>query len=179
MKLRTATTDDIQAIARLHAESWRVAYRGIFKDEFLDGDVLADRNEVWRRRLSAPPQNQFVLLAEDGGEPLGFVCAYGNEDPVFGTLIDNLHVRVPNKRQGIGRNLLLNVANWSTENYPGAGIYLRVLEPNQPARRFYEALGATNHDSRPWEPPGGGKVVDLRYTWPDSQSLLDSCRARD
>jgi len=176
MKIRTATTDDIQTVARLHAESWRVAYRGIFRDEFLDGDVFTDRNAVWRQRLTAPPQNQVVLLAEEAAGPLGFVCAYGNEDPVFGTFIDNLHVRAGNKRQGIGRKLMWNVATWSRENYPGAGIYLSVLEPNLPARRFYEALGATNHESRNWEPPGGGQVVDLRYTWPDAQTLLDACR---
>jgi ribosomal protein S18 acetylase RimI-like enzyme len=176
MNIRTANMDDVQAVARLHADSWRIAYRGIFQDDFLDGDVFANRNDVWHQRLSSPPKNQLVLLAEKAGEPIGFVCAYGNEDPVFGTFIDNLHVRADNKRQGIGRKLLRSVATWSRENYPEAGVYLSVLEPNLPARRFYESLGAINYESRNWEPPGGGQVVDLRYIWPGSQILLDACR---
>lgn len=176
MKIRTATQDDQKAIARLHAESWRVAYRGIFRDEFLDGDVFADRDQVWHQRLTAPMPNQAVLLAEVSGEVVGFVCAYGNEDPVFGTFIDNLHVHSSKKRQGIGRELMRSVASWSRENFPEAGIYLSVLEPNVPARRFYESLGAINHESRNWVPPGGGQVVDLRYTWTDVQKLLDACR---
>jgi len=175
MNTRLANREDAEAIARLHAESWRVAYRGMFRDEFLDGDVFADRGNVWRLRLSGPTRNQFVLIAEEEGEPIGFVCAYGNEDPVFGTFVDNLHVRLDQKRRGVGRALMQHVAEWSLENFPGAGIYLSVLEPNMPARRFYESLGATNYESRNWEPPGGGQVVDLRYTWPDARTLLDHC----
>jgi len=175
MKTRLATREDAEVIAHLHAESWRVAYRGIFRDDFLDGDVIADRETVWHERLSSPVSNQYVLVAEKSGDLVGFVCAYGNEDPVFGTFIDNLHVRADQKRQGIGRELMRNVACWSRENHPLAGIYLSVLEPNVPARRFYESLGAINFESRNWEPPGGGQVVDLRYTWPDSQKLLDAC----
>ncbi|MGW8246840.1 MAG: N-acetyltransferase family protein [Acidiferrobacterales bacterium] len=175
MNIRLATREDAEVIARLHAESWRVAYRGIFRDDFLDGDVFAERNAVWHQRLAAPRSNQAVLLAEESDEVIGFVCAYGNEDPVFGTFIDNLHVRLDQKRKGVGRELMRSVAGWSQENYPEAGIYLSVLEPNLPARRFYESLGATNYESRNWEPPGGGQVVDLRYTWPDSQTLLQAC----
>ena len=54
MEFRTANHDDIDAIATLHAESWRTAYRGMFRDEFLDSNVFADRLEVWQQRLSAP-----------------------------------------------------------------------------------------------------------------------------
>lgn len=174
MDIRPAGREDAEAIARLHAESWRIAYRGIFRDEFLDGDVFADRSAVWRRRLSAPEKNQLVLVAEAQGELCGFVCAYGNEDSEYGTFIDNLHVRADRKRSGIGKRLMQAVAIWSRQNYPDSGIYLSVLEPNIPARRFYEALGATNAESRLWEPPGGGEVVDLRYTWsaPDSLATI-------
>jgi len=34
---------DEAAIARLHADSWRAAYRGILRDDFLDDTVVANR----------------------------------------------------------------------------------------------------------------------------------------
>jgi len=170
--IRNGGKEDAEAIASLHADSWRLAYRGMFRDEFLDGDVFKDRKQVWRQRFAEPGSNQVVFVAEEGRQLRGFVCAFGGEDPQWGTFIDNLHVRHDKKRQGIGKQLMQAVARWSQQHYPGAGLYLSVLEPNIPARRFYEALGATNQASRPWEPPGGGEVIDLRYVWPDPTVLL-------
>lgn len=173
MVYREANLKDASAIANLHADSWRIAYRGIFRDAYLDGDVTKEREEVWHHRLSAPKNNQFVLLAEENSELCGFVCAFGYEDPTWGTFIDNLHVRNERKRQGIGRSLMKEIAHWSRRYYPDAGLYLGVLELNHSARRFYESLGARNQESRLWKPPGGGEVVDLRYVWTNLDSILE------
>ncbi|MFB3112043.1 MAG: GNAT family N-acetyltransferase, partial [Gemmatimonadales bacterium] len=72
--------------------SWRQNYRGAFSDAFLDGDLPGERLRVWRERLDHPPGNQFVQLAIDGANLVGFVCAYGAHDPEWGSLVDNLHV---------------------------------------------------------------------------------------
>ncbi|MBI3524493.1 MAG: GNAT family N-acetyltransferase [Betaproteobacteria bacterium] len=172
MNVRSAKLEDAESIALLHAESWRVAYRGIFRDEFLDGDVIQDRKDTWRQRFTTPKNNQIVFVAEDNQELCGFACAFGNEDKKWGTFIDNLHVRKNRKRQGIGTRLITEIVLWSRQHYPGLGLYLDVLEENIPARRFYEALGAINQESRLWEPPGGGEVVDLRYVWLNVEPLL-------
>jgi len=42
--LRLAQVSDERAVARLHADSWRTAYRGILRDDFL----------VRRRRCESP-----------------------------------------------------------------------------------------------------------------------------
>jgi hypothetical protein len=47
---RDASARDIEAIATLHADSWRRHYRGAYLDSFLDGDVVADRLAVWGQR---------------------------------------------------------------------------------------------------------------------------------
>ncbi|NOK60163.1 MAG: GNAT family N-acetyltransferase [Chloroflexi bacterium AL-W] len=80
MNIRTATMEDAEAIALLHAESWRSAYRGMFKEEFLDRYVVEDRKDIWHQRFAAPQNNQIVLVAEEDPELCGFACAFGNED---------------------------------------------------------------------------------------------------
>jgi GNAT superfamily N-acetyltransferase len=165
MRLRVATAADADAIARLHAESWRSAYRGMYRDEYLDGPLLEDRMGVWRERLAAPPDNQYLLLAGEGDALLGFACSYGNEDKRWGTLLDNLHVRRDQHRHGIGRRLLSASALWSRERYPDALFHLWVLDGNANARRFYEHLGAQPEESDTHEPPGGGSVLVWRYVW--------------
>jgi ribosomal protein S18 acetylase RimI-like enzyme len=167
--LRAATPADAPAVAALHAESWRFAYRGAYGDEYLDGPVYEDRTRVWKERLSSPPPNQHVILAEDGGVLVGFVCAYGADDERWGTLVDNLHVRPALHRNGIGRRLLAAVADWSEKEHPGTGLYLWVLDQNARAQAFYQRLGAKDVGSKTTVPPGGGSTVARRYIWSSEQ----------
>jgi GNAT superfamily N-acetyltransferase len=165
MRYRRATREDTAAIATLHAESWRASYRGAYRDAFLDGDVFQDRMGVWEDRLSAPPPNQLVVVAEEEDRVLGFACAYGREDGQWGTLLDNIHVRREHQGQGAGAHLLWEVATWCRANYADCGLYLWVLAQNSQARRFYERLGATDRGGAAFVPPGGGQISSRRYAW--------------
>jgi GNAT superfamily N-acetyltransferase len=165
MEFRTALPADAESIARLHAESWRSAYRGMYSDEYLDGNVVEDRLNVWKQRFASPADNQYVLLAVENDDLLGFVCAYGNSDARWGTLADNLHVLPGHQGRGIGRRLLAASAVWSREHYPDALFHLWVLDGNAKARRFYDLLGGRAADSKISVPPGGGSILGWRYVW--------------
>ncbi|MGF1761717.1 GNAT family N-acetyltransferase [Photobacterium sagamiensis] len=166
MKYRIATLKDAEKIADLHARSWRESYRDIFPDSFLDKDVWDDRKACWLARLAKPKYNQHVVVVMDNDIICGFVCAFGNEDPNWGTFIDNLHVSRSYKGKGVGKSLMRMVAKWSMDNFPNEGLYLEVLEDNITARGFYDALGATHQETRLWQPPGSTrKVNDLLYVW--------------
>ncbi len=54
MRFRAASIADAPDVAALHADSWRRYYRGAYADAFLDGDVGADRETVWSKRLAFP-----------------------------------------------------------------------------------------------------------------------------
>src|SRR5690349_4198483 len=105
MNFRRAAAADADRIAQLHAESWRRTYRGMMRDEFLDGDVLTDRCRAWRDLMATLGAGRFVLLAEDGADLAGFICVTGNEDVLWGSYIDNLHVADAYMRRGVGRAL--------------------------------------------------------------------------
>jgi ribosomal protein S18 acetylase RimI-like enzyme len=168
---RPAQASDAEAVAELHARSWRESYRGAFLDAFLDGDLVGERREVWRARLARPPRNQRVELAVDGPRLAGFVCAYGAHDPAWGSLIDNLHVASDFKRHGIGRELMRRAGAWLDEGYPEHEVYLLVLEANAAARRFYESIGGRNAETSTMETHGGAVVRSCRYTWPRPSAL--------
>lgn len=164
-RFREATEADATAIAALHAESWRAHYRGAYRDEYLDGDVVGDRRRVWEERLSAPAPNQFVVLAEESGDLIGFACVYGEDDETWGSLLDNIHVRPGHQGRGVGAGLLAEVAAWCRANYADCGLYLWVLEQNREAQRFYQRLGASDRGGEVSEPPGGGQIHGRRYVW--------------
>jgi GNAT superfamily N-acetyltransferase len=141
MQFREAQPGDAAAIAQLHANSWRQTYRGMMPDAFLDGDVVTNRLQVWHDRLAHDRPEQFVYLAEDGANLVGFICAIGNEDPVWGSFIENMHVAQAYKRQGIGTDLMQAAAVWLKARHANLGVYLWAIEANEAARRFYEHLG--------------------------------------
>jgi ribosomal protein S18 acetylase RimI-like enzyme len=175
--VRVALESDAEAIAALHADSWRRHYRGAYSDSFLDGDVHTDRLAVWTEQLGTPDSRRHTIVAEDGSGLIGFAHTVFYDDPTWGALLDNLHVAHGQKRRGVGRQLMVQTARAVIER--GTGLYLWVLEQNVDGQRFYEALGAKRVEEAPVSPPGGvagrlrGSPMKLRYAWADPATLLD------
>jgi ribosomal protein S18 acetylase RimI-like enzyme len=176
-RFRVAGPADAQAVAQLHADSWRRHYRGAYSDTFLDGDVLADRLAVWTDRLREPDPRRCTILAEHDSL-LGFANTVFDEDPTWGALLDNLHVANGHRRQGIGRRLLTLTVEAVLARPQQTALYLWVLEQNRDAQDFYEACGAIRVERDLVEPPGGiadritGTPAKLRYVWPQPVALL-------
>lgn len=171
-RLREAQAADAPTIAALHASSWRLHYRGAYRDDYLDGDVFADRERVWSRRLADPPHDQLVLIVEQDGRAFGFACAYGGHDPRWGSFLDNIHVDASQQSRGAGTLLVRAVIDWCLVRHADAGLYLWVLAQNARARRFYERLGATDRGGEISIPAGGGRIHGRRYAW-DAGALAD------
>ncbi|MEV3856146.1 GNAT family N-acetyltransferase [Streptomyces sp. NPDC050095] len=181
--LRPARPDDAEAVARLHADSWRRHYRGAYADAFLDGDVVADRRSVWAERLGSVPARGVTLLAEavaeaEGGSGLvGFVHVVLDDDGRWGSLVDNLHVTNDMKGTGVGRTLLTRAAEIVRERASGPALYLWVQEQNTAARGFYRAMGGRDVEVLPIAPPGGvpewlnGSPRKLRIAWDDAGAV--------
>ena len=175
-KFRLAVPSDAEAVAALHADSWRRHYRGAYSDDFLDSDVQSDRLAVWAERLGQPDGVSQTVLAEDGVRVIGFAHTVFEHDPRWGALLDNLHVAHREKRRGIGSRLLSLTAHPVLER--GTGLYLWVLEQNADARAFYEAHGGRCVERALVPPPGGmasrlkGTPFGLRYAWSDPAVLL-------
>jgi len=172
--LRAMGPADADAVAALHATSWRSAYRGIVPDSFLDHEVVADRQTVWRERLqgAAATAPAFGIVAEDAAAQLiGFAYVLPAHDPVCGTLVDNLHVHPDSKGGGIGRQLLQAVVRelGRSNTQP---LHLWVLDQNEAAKRFYARLGAEFIDPGTTPPFGGVCLPEWRCIWRDPSTLL-------
>ena len=174
IEYRPAQPLDAESIATLHARSWREHYRGNLPDHFLDGNLLDDRRCVWRARLDQPAADQFVLIAAEADDLLGFICVYANHDPRWGSLIDNLHIATARKRRRIGTALMRRAGAWLASTYPPKGVYLWVWEANLSARRFYERLGACNAGVMTMAVHGGDASPICRYVWQGPQALASA-----
>jgi ribosomal protein S18 acetylase RimI-like enzyme len=176
MIFREASMHDLEAIATLHAESWRGHYRGAFLDSFLDADVLADRLAVWSMRLTAPSMDHFTITACQSEAVVGFVHMILDEGPDFGALLDNLHATHQLKRHGIGRRLLAEAARELVRRRPTDRRFsLWVLAQNTAAQALYAACGGTKVETTLSGPfPGGGSALSHRMAWPNAAVLVST-----
>ncbi|MGH3097510.1 MAG: GNAT family N-acetyltransferase [Streptosporangiales bacterium] len=178
LQFRLASPSDAQAVAALHANSWRRHYRGAYTDSYLDGDVATDRLALWSNRLAAPDPLSHTLLAEDDDGLVGFAHTIFEDDPAWGALLDNLHVVADRKRKGIGSRLLTLTAQAVVRRGTKTGFHVWVLEQNTDAAAFYQARGGQYVDRREVSPPEGlpgrlnGAPIALRYAWPDPFVLV-------
>ncbi|GAB7036556.1 MULTISPECIES: GNAT family N-acetyltransferase [Catenuloplanes] len=176
--LRPGTADDAASIGALHADSWRRHYRGAYADSYLDGELVAERQAVWSARLADPAGTETIIACRGEAEPIaGFAHVVLDHDPVWGSLVDNLHVSHDLHRAGIGRRLLAEAARAVVRRAATDRLHLWVLEQNVAAQRFYLALGAQNEGRHPVTAAGAGPSrlvgtpAKFRMAWPDASTL--------
>jgi GNAT superfamily N-acetyltransferase len=116
--------------------------------ELADYERLADEavgtEELVREGLFGERPAAEAAIAEVGGEPVGFALWYttfSTFQSLPGVWVEDLFVRPEHRGGGTGRALLEHVARVAVERGCGR-LELAVLDWNEPALGFYEALGA-------------------------------------
>lgn len=176
MIVRPATTDDLDAIAALHGQSWRSTYRGIMPDDFLDGPVEDDRISHWYELMEEVDGGRTTLVAETDDGLAGFVSAASSSEDGVDAYIEHIHVRPTLKGAGIGRRLLAEAADRLVAQ-GHASAYLLVFSDNRQAIRFYERLGGvTTSDGT--EDMAGTRIARSRVGWRDLAGLAMACRGQ-
>jgi GNAT superfamily N-acetyltransferase len=169
--IRPAVPEDAPAIARVHIESWRTTYKGIFPQDLLDGLSIEDRASSWSDALAKPPARfvtlvgcdetgQVVAFASGGAERTGRLGCDGELQAIY--LLKGV------QRQGLGTLLIRHFAR-DLQSMGFNSMAVWVLARN-PSRRFYEALGATIITEQQIE-RGGQSYTEIAYGWSDLKEL--------
>lgn len=177
ISIRRATIDDATAIARVRIECWRVTYRGLVPDAYLDGMQLADSAALWQRVLSAGKNTTSVFVADNDGDVIGFAAGNMLQEPRYDVdaELSAAYVRPEFQRGGVGRRLVAAVADAQRE-HGGHGLIVWVIAGNKGARAFYEQLGAALQVEQPFE-WDGMPLVEAGYTFTDLDALLEATAA--
>jgi ribosomal protein S18 acetylase RimI-like enzyme len=182
LTFRVAGAADAAGVAALHADSWRRNDRGAYSDEYLDGDLNADRLTVWTARLGACDPTRHTIVVHEGDTMVGFVHVVLDDDSHWGSLVDNLHVGHSLKRRGVGTRLMAMAAGAVVAKSASPAMYLWVLEQNAAARAFYRSRGGVEVERARVAAPGGlpgrlsGSPAKFRVVWADATPL--SCHEK-
>jgi L-amino acid N-acyltransferase YncA len=172
-RVRAATAADARAIGEVQVLTWRVAYRGIVDDAFIDSLTIEAREASWRERLDDIGGMVILVLESADGAVVGF--ASGGPCRVPDVAADAelyaIYILPEHQRDRGGRALVRAFAR----EMSGRGcrtMLVQVLAEN-PARRFYESLGARHLDDRPHQ-MGDRVYAEARYLWDDFATLLEA-----
>jgi ribosomal protein S18 acetylase RimI-like enzyme len=139
--VRAARAADAAAIAQVHVDTWRVAYRSLLPDDELRALSVGQRRGFWEGARSNPGASK-VDVAEDGSGVIAF-CSYGPTRDAHAdgaAEIYALYVHPDKWRRGAGRLLCERAALGAAERGHDA-ITLWVMKGNDRACRFYERVG--------------------------------------
>lgn len=139
LSIRQASRADIPLIAQF--------IRDLAEYERLSSEVRFDE-AVLAAKLFGPRPYAEVLIGEIDGTPQGFALFFHNFSTFEGKpgiYLEDLFVRPEARGSGLGKALLKRLAALAVER-DCARLEWSVLDWNEPAIRFYKALGASPMD---------------------------------
>ncbi len=135
LNIRAASIDDIPLILEF--------IRDLAEYEKAPQEAVATATQLRRHGFTDCPRFH-VLIAEWDGQPAGFALYFYHFSTWVGRptlFLEDLFVRPPFRRRGIGKALLLHLAKVAVQEDCGRFEW-QVLDWNTPAIEFYESLGA-------------------------------------
>jgi len=170
-RIRTATSEDAEAIARVQIDTWRSTYRGIVPDEHLASLSLDQGRERWRTGLSTGSTMTVFVAENESGGVVGFAaCGPVREsEKEYAGELYAIYVIKESQGAGVGRMLCREVAKDLKRR--GLDTMLIWVLAQNPFSGFYERLGGKRVRTR--EITIGGKTLkEWGYGWKSLDALI-------
>lgn len=159
--MRRAKSADAKALAQVHADSWRHAYRGIIPHLHLESMVRKRGPEWWSRAVRSGENILVVEVASTIGGYATFGPARmrgGLEGEVYELYLNPVH-------QGLGLGeLLFETCRHNLEERRLRGLLVWALLANTPAIDFYWHRGG-RPIARAFDRIGGKKLEKIGFAW--------------
>ncbi len=157
----------------MHVDTWRIAYRGIVPDDYLESLSYDESERLWQDVITSG--DGCVFVAEDTGGIFGFASGgprerFSRELREYEGELQTVYVLPSHKGAGAGRRLVGAVAR----QFVGQGINSMLLwafAENRAARGFYESLGGVPVAEDGFELDGAW-LSETAYGWKDLGVLL-------
>lgn len=138
-----AKVSDAEAIAQIHVNTWKSAYKEQLPDEMLDTLLVEEKKKGWEKIIAELDKKEYVLVAKHNGEVLGW-CSGGysrdtNADQATGELY-GIYIRHDVLGRGIG-TLLMDEMKDRLRKDGYTRLTLWTLVTNTSSHAFYTRSG--------------------------------------
>lgn len=152
-RLRLVPVDEahLETYGRMHALTWRAAYRGLLPDDFLFTEYTPEKRTAAFRDFWPNRTNEQFFLAYIDEIPAGMLAYCPTEEPGVGD-VKALYLLPEFQKQGFGR-VVMDLALKNLKEFGCTEAVVWVLEENRNACAFYTHYG--------FSPDGGREDLTL------------------
>lgn len=170
--IRRAIKDDISAIAKVHVDSWKTTYKGIFSNEILDNITYNQREKLWESLFQNEDGHQFRFVAETlNGKIIGFIDGGVERTDTYNCDGELYAIYILQKYQGMKIGQRLFQALLSECKKDNMQSLLVWVVANNPSKKFYEKYNPEKIDTKLLERLN---VEEIAYAWRDMDCLYKS-----
>ena len=140
IEIRPPRLEEADALSQVHDEAWQQAYRGIIPAIALEKMIARRGPGRWQEQIR---RNRHAHLVLSFGDTLaGYAAIGGARQRIAGNEGEIYELYLKPEYQGVGLGRRLFVAARRTLSQAGRrGLVVWALMDNEPALRFYDALG--------------------------------------
>jgi ribosomal protein S18 acetylase RimI-like enzyme len=157
--IRAASTKDVEAIAKIHVDSWEAAFEGLMPEQYIADFSLEKRINEWRSIIDN--KKEVVLVVERSNQVIGFLSYTNNENRLpKSILLSKLYISPSVYQKGLGTLLLTQLFSTLT-GYAIEQVSLYVLDSNISAINFYKKHGFEETGDAVKEDFEGQTITDI------------------
>ncbi|MBP2657026.1 MAG: GCN5-related N-acetyltransferase [Firmicutes bacterium] len=167
MHIRTAQAGDEQHIADVIINTWKIAYRGIVPDCFLDSLTTEKHKKLFRENIANKAETIFVL-ENNNKQIVGVVSGGADRLGIYDCELVAIYVLPDYQKKGYGKLLFKKlIEEYKRNSFKSMIIW--TFKDNKD-RKFYEILGGTISEDESYS-LGGSDVAIVAYTWQDINKI--------
>lgn len=163
MVVRDAVVGEGRTIAEIRIASWRAAYTGLMPQELLDSMSIETGAARFEQAIISGAPGSALLVVEGEGEVRGFAAIGPDRD---GELAQGelyaIYLHPSRFRRGEGSALMVEAVS-RLRSFEYRTAILWVLEANEAARSFYEAVGWRANGQKKVDAGFGHPLVEIAY----------------
>ncbi len=159
-----AALEDARAIAAIHVDTWRAAYKSIVPDEYLASLSAAHRETMWGECIAKGSAE--LIVAKEAGAVRGLLCfgqCRNERSSEIEAEVWAMYVAPSAWSTGVGRLLWLRARELMlAQGFKSCSLW--VFPQNDRAIKFYRSAGFVHDGSVPKSfVLGGTQLQEVRY----------------
>jgi len=167
MRIRTAQAGDEQSIASVIIDTWKVAYRGIVPDSFLDSLTTEKHEELFRKNIR--DKTETILVLEDHEKRIvGVVSGKQDRLGTYDCELVAIYLLPDYQKRGYGKRLFKELIEKHKKNQYKSMIIWTFRDNRD--RKFYEILGGSVREEKSHF-FDGNEIAIVGYTWQDINEI--------
>ncbi|PGX14167.1 GNAT family N-acetyltransferase [Bacillus sp. AFS033286] len=168
--IRKAIKDDISGIAKVHTDSWKTTYKGIFANEILESITYEQREKQWKNIFQTEGDHQYRFVAETlNGEIVGFIDGGIERTGTYNCDGELYAIYLLQQYQGmkIGQKLFQALLSECIKHDTQSLLVWVVA--NNPSKKFYEKFNPEKIDTKFLERL---QVEETAYCWRNINNII-------